>query len=445
MELTSDQAAALEKIKDFIATPTPGQLRAGQRFFLLTGKPGTGKTTLMSLVSESLSSSMQKMTRWTAPTNKAAKVLSSKVGEARTIYSLLGLKLDKKGEIKVIKEGRQVDLSEVKLIIVDEASMINSNLLKVISTTSLKFDIKILFIGDDAQLPPVGEEVSPVWKLDIPEIYKSNLDEVVRHKGKILSINLQVREEVFKFLPQMRFTCDPYGEEASIEALTMDSEEVLKVKDKEFYTLIYNAAEQGLFLKERAEESAKIITWTNAAVAKYNGYVRTFLFGDMAKENRFIIGDKLILTSPVIINNETIFSTDTEVILHSYTVIPHPKYNNILVYELTVSEISGDEEEEPVSLLVLHQDSEEIYNQKVKALAESAKINHKLWETYWNFQEDFHNVQHAYAITSHRSQGSTYKVVFADSGNILMNRNRKEAFQCLFVALSRPTTKLYIL
>jgi hypothetical protein len=49
-----------------------------------------------------------------------------------------------------------------------------------------------------------------------------------------------------------------------------------------------------------------------------------------------------------------------------------------------------------------------------------------------------------YGATVHRAQGSTYETVWVDYQDILKNRNRREAFQCLYVACSRPTTKLLL-
>jgi len=53
-------------------------------------------------------------------------------------------------------------------------------------------------------------------------------------------------------------------------------------------------------------------------------------------------------------------------------------------------------------------------------------------------------VKYAYAITAHRAQGSTYDTVYVDYQDILMNRERYEAFQCLYVASSRPRKTLYL-
>ena len=97
-----------------------------------------------------------------------------------------------------------------------------------------------------------------------------------------------------------------------------------------------------------------------------------------------------------------------------------------------------------VRLLVLHPDSQKTFDEACQDLAHKAKANPRLWKNFWELKELFHDVKYAYAITAHRAQGSTYHTVFVDYVDILYNRNRKEAFQCLYVACSRPTTRLYL-
>jgi len=63
-------------------------------------------------------------------------------------------------------------------------------------------------------------------------------------------------------------------------------------------------------------------------------------------------------------------------------------------------------------------------------------------EAFLGHQDLFHPVKYAYALTAHRSQGSTYENVWVDTSDILYNRERREAFQCLYTACSRPTKRL---
>ena len=66
------------------------------------------------------------------------------------------------------------------------------------------------------------------------------------------------------------------------------------------------------------------------------------------------------------------------------------------------------------------------------------------WKDFWLFKEAFHSVRHAYAITAHRSQGSTYTTVLGDYKDVLVNRTRHEALRCFYVMCTRPTTSLVL-
>jgi exodeoxyribonuclease-5 len=114
-----------------------------------------------------------------------------------------------------------------------------------------------------------------------------------------------------------------------------------------------------------------------------------------------------------------------------------PKYHGI---ELKVRR----EDNVLVRLLVLHPASAQQFNNDAEGIAHLARANPKLWKNYWEHRDLFHDIRYAYAITAHRSQGSTYHTAFVDFQDVLYNRNRKEAFQCLYVACTRPTTRLYL-
>jgi ATP-dependent exoDNAse (exonuclease V) alpha subunit len=95
-------------------------------------------------------------------------------------------------------------------------------------------------------------------------------------------------------------------------------------------------------------------------------------------------------------------------------------------------------------LLVLHPASKQQFENDSQMLAHEAQGNSKLWRRFWEHKDMFHDIRFAYALTAHRSQGSTYTNCFVDYQDVLYNRNRREAFQCLYVAASRARKKLYL-
>ena len=76
-------------------------------------------------------------------------------------------------------------------------------------------------------------------------------------------------------------------------------------------------------------------------------------------------------------------------------------------------------------------------------VAKRAKINRN-WTEYWYLRESVHQVKHCYAITVHRSQGSTFTNVFLDVIDIQKNQRVHEQLKLLYVGASRPTTNLFL-
>lgn len=167
MEYNPQQIQALECINNFL------EPRNTDKLFILKGSAGTGKTTILNMIAGELSENFEHI-MITAPTHRAAKVLSAKTGKpAKTLHSLLydaeplesgyGVRLKRKATFS----------KEPTLYIVDEASMVGD---KVISSrefsceTPLLTDLlqyvnegntdnKILFVGDPFQLPPIGYDL----------------------------------------------------------------------------------------------------------------------------------------------------------------------------------------------------------------------------------------------------------------------------------------------
>lgn len=93
---------------------------------------------------------------------------------------------------------------------------------------------------------------------------------------------------------------------------------------------------------------------------------------------------------------------------------------------------------------VLHPEFEGPYKRRCEQYAEAAKLDKRKWRFFWDFKESFHSLRHAYAITAHRAQGSTYDTALVDMRDILLNQTRREAFQCLYVACTRPKKRLFV-
>ncbi len=178
--LTNEQLNALEKLNAF--------LESDERVFILQGYAGSGKTTLLKGFVEYIQS-IEKKYQLMAPTGRAAKVINQKTGFESTtihkgIYSFEELQEIKQGEdendVSFLYQFKIRNNPEVhdSILLVDEASMVSDILSQGeffrFGSGRLLFDLitysriqdynttsKIIFIGDPAQLPPIGMNYSP--------------------------------------------------------------------------------------------------------------------------------------------------------------------------------------------------------------------------------------------------------------------------------------------
>lgn len=412
-----DQQNAIQLLLDYVSDADPVT-----KYFVLSGYAGTGKTFIMREVVARCAKSFVKFA-FTAPTNKAAKELRKVTGDAGTIFALLGLRIDKSGEVKTLIAGKAPnDLSDIDVIVLDEGGMANSHLVAVLEAQCAKYNVKLIIMADEAQLPPVGEAASPIWAWPI----NVSLTKVMRHDNEILALVTEIRKVVHSPAPSI-----------TIRSNHSNGQGVWKQSKMEFKQSIYQAAANGDFADGN---KSKVISWRNAKVEEYNSIIRAAIFGAEAQPGFYLLGDHIVAAAPCLRGDATLMTTDEEAIVEGVVNCPHPLEPKYAAIELKCR----TELNKIVRLLVIHPSAKQQYENDSQNLAHAAKQNPKMWKAFWQHKELFHDVKYAYALTTHRSQGSTYENVWVDYQDILLNRNRKEAFQCLYVACSRPTTCLYL-
>lgn len=154
-ELTADQLEAEKLIEDWF-------LHSTKQIFVLAGYAGTGKTTILKhVVCEKLNLTPDDSAAFVTPTGKAATVLIRSGIPAATLHKLIyqsiteEKKIELNGKIITVeklsfKRRDSIDKS-IKLIVLDEASMVSDEVLYDLT----EFGVKLLLCGDNAQLPPV--------------------------------------------------------------------------------------------------------------------------------------------------------------------------------------------------------------------------------------------------------------------------------------------------
>jgi glutaredoxin-related protein len=428
MQLSNDQQVALAAILKFLESKT-------ERVFLLQGKPGTGKTFVLKQV---LNQYKQK-TVCTAPTNKATKVLKEVLTspdykpECCTIYSLLGLTMDSSGEVKeVVSRTNDFDINTYGLVIIDEAFMINSNLKSYIQRALKESPrVKILFLGDSYQLPPVKEVKSPIVSF-FHDNNQVTLHQVMRHEGDILDCVSQVRLAIdtpFNF--KLPFLKNYRGMPQS------SSVEVLGTKEFEARVFAIASTEAESLIKSG---DTKIIAWRNSIVDKYNHVVRSKIFPQTYIMNKFEVGDKIVVTSPCKDIEDRIFATIDEEGIVEKTI---DGFNATLKIKTMHVQCTMDDNTVKI-FSICHPEHEAIFDTLLEEVRQAALTKAGTWFAYHQLYESVHHIRHSYAITAHRAQGSTYKRVLVHAKDILSNKNTVESLQCLNVAMSRAKNKLII-
>ena len=349
-----------------------------------------------------------------APTNKAVAVLSSSVEipslTFKTIYSLLGLRMMANGEVKELTDSGKDSIGNYDLVIMDEGSMVSTVLIDYIFKKTHLADTKIVIIGDKEQLPPVNEESSPVWR-EFKIGYE--LTEVMRHQNSILTFVQSIRAN-----PRPEFVSP--GKPVFIDK-----------NEDTFISKIQHLAERGDFHLGKA----KAVAWRNVTVNALSQIIRES-YPPTNSPDKFIVGDRVVMKEPIVVADTTVASTDEEGQVISVLVTNHALYPLLKAWKIS---IQLDNNGGTVTAYVIHDDSKSIMD---KMLDDFKQAKH--WNQFWKLKEAFHDVAYAYALTAHRSQGSTFEHVFVDAGDILLNRKDDERAKCLYVACSRASKSLHV-
>lgn len=441
--LNEDQQSAVNNLRDFILFD-----RVNSEY-ILSGPAGTGKSTIIRMAIKDYKGNVF----LTATTNQAVDVLKtiwetqSKQTSADiyvgTIHKLLGLYLDieyneeTESTVEVLKFNPQHENLLVKdnsLVIIDEASMLSSSMYKILNEAIKSHNIKVIYMGDFQQLPPIKENVSKVF--DIPN--RSVLTKVMRQKegSNLLSFIQSIRNN-----PTIN--------------IDISNTEVIYIKqEKEFIDKIYEHYNSEEFKKDPTY--IKSIAWTNKRIKKYNDIIKQKVRGNLQSKLDFIPGERLICTKQYSKQKTTkgktsraiILNSSQEVTLESISII---KKCGITAYEMNVR----DNRNKLIKVFTVKPSNFKTYMNKVnrykREYYSSQNIKDKM--KLVSFMNTFAVLDHAYSITAHRSQGSTYKNVFIDYTDIRSmlnledeNINIGEYFhRCLYTAVSRASEKLYIL
>ena len=433
MELTNQQKIVFEKIKDFKDSDAS--------IFILRGYAGTGKTTMIKVISDYLS--MNRNVMLMAPTGRAARVLTDKTGyEATTIHKAIydkafinikNVKDIAESEFKYVFPIHQDDHEGGIVAIVDESSMVCSRKIEhelyVFGTDNLMEDLltyvrpsfggKVIFVGDPAQLPPVGEHASNALRAEYFEahnlkVMEAELTEVLRQKDN--SIILKNAMMIRDLLQKEKRNCLVFEEK---------KDDVETIASCNFLNKYLE------YQKQSHEHDSVVICYSNRAASRYNRDIRTALFGS---DVPLRVNDILLITQ----NNYRLGRMNGEFVpvleigarikqSASITAQVGSERKRIIVTINFVQVVLPDGDGNPMPCMLIEDfltsDKASLSIDEIRALYVNFRMrNPRLVPGTESFadalmSDSFYNAiraKYGYAVTGHKCQGGEWSKVFVD-------------------------------
>lgn len=464
--LNEDQKSAFNSLVDFIKDLNDDSI------YVLKGWAGTGKTYTISLLVRYVLEVIQPTRLWykvgvTGPTNKSVRVIRKATGisssrvQFQTVHKILGL------SEKITSDGQQIFVNSgdykpqirmLKLLIVDEVSMLNDDLFEEL----LKYrdKTKIIFMGDPAQIPPVGRQDCIPFRDELLAGYRIktlDLKQIMRQKegNPIIESSVKIRKNITSSNSGISTSnkLNQIGE--GIEFVNLNSTE----SRSSFRTILEKYYKTDKFNSD--SEYCKMIGWRNKTVSSMNDLVRKVIYGEEALSSKILIGEKLIANSPIMEKDTILFNTNDEFSVVSFEtdnvdlrfkISDHPDDDpypiTLKYYDTKVSYLDEEDEICHKIIQILHEDSENDFKKLANILrvrAINKKGKDKSWLVYYNFLRRYADVNFAYAISAHKAQGSTYDTVFLLEDDIDMNYNIIERNRIKYTSYTRSSRKLYVI
>ena len=480
---TDDQSKVMYHLSAFILT------QKERPVYLLRGYAGTGKTTLVSTLVKTLPQIGIKY-QLLAPTGRAAKVMSKYTGKtASTLHrKLYRFQAVANGELRMT---RAENKSKNTIFIVDECSMISDQGDVFSWSRSLLDDLieyvfsgsccKLLLIGDSAQLPPVGLDISPAMNFDIlrnsfnltiatfemKEVMRQTFDSGILYNAtkirNLMSTSLQVNESTSLYQSQYNLPILDINNFSDIE----------KIDPMSFEELLWQN-----FGDKRSNNDAVVVCRSNKRANMFNQAIRSRV---LQEEGELSAGEKLMIVK----NNYYWSQQDNKTTrqqeaqqsnAHSSQLIAQGQItflaNGDMIEIMRINKIEEmygfhfadvdiqmlDYEDMPVLsvkiiLETLHSDSPALTSEESKKLYQAVEEDYmdiprasdrrKLMKEnpYFNALQ----VKYGYALTCHKTQGGQWKNVFVEAP-YLAEENTLEIgdIRWLYTALTRASEKAYL-
>jgi hypothetical protein len=475
MSLNASQTTAFDLLHSFLAS--------NDSTFALQGGAGTGKTYLVSEFVKSLIGSRRVVVA--APTHKACRVLRSKLALAGipfafkpkqdnlpgldvvitdTTAALLGVRpviSDDQTEEEIAFAASQGGgslpgyLSDGGVLLIDEVSMVGRDDALLLKLQSAQRNCKVIFVGDEGQLPPVKKQAIDFSK-DFDQSY--TLREVVRQAAgsKIITLAWAIRngEEDFEqiegeglvrsenvaasFLAQVEQPVDDEGERSVFVAYRNAT-----------VNAVQEAACQKLYgHSARSFKAGELVLATRAGYAETYGYYTDKRTGQRrlsrfprleqvvanADQLRVVDFDSAhvdpIYGTPVTLDRVDLPAGDPARIFEAFYLSAEQIADPAHPYNVRKQELS-------TAAKTLQQQTRDEKAAGKKEWIDTDSKRKDAWKRFFEHEQKIISFSHCFAQTSHKSQGSTYRTVFVATAELL-RYNKKS----LYVAVTRPRLTL---
>lgn len=418
--LTPDQEQAVDKFAQFLLSDA--------KEFYLFGPAGSGKSFLIGYLGEYVYSwKFQNVLKllaipyrpyhviYTATTNKAASVLSEFLGlNVDTIFKRFNIKVTENfllGTTEVVQKNRPDTTNGVFFI--DECSMLSQDALKLIRATCAENNAKLIFIGDNNQLAPVGEK--PYWN-NTPKDFTATLTTVVRNKNhkSLMDLCEQLKQTVltgeFKDIQTVKGVIDYVEDEDQLELLKgfRANEDIILS-----------------FTNERVDKCMQALKKANPNLCKERHLINA---------NHYVVGYKPGMPEQC---GDSFYPEEKVTVMnkmdhHNFFRLVTPKGEVIYADRYRIrSQCIGEQ-----TCYVLPGDD---YQRYLKEFAQAKK-----WTEYFRVKNGAMVLRLPHACTIHKSQGSTFERVFIDLDSFQKCKDKEMLARLLYVAVSRAKDHVYL-
>lgn len=464
--LTKSQEQAYDEIAAWYANPS-------QPVHVLSGYAGSGKTFLINRLAKHLFS---KNICVTAPTHRALRVVESSTGlKGKTIHALNGLRpntnLDdfRIDNIKFDPMGEQ-QMRKYKVLVADESSMINDHLDMLMSTNAKNFGVKLLYVGDDCQLPPIKQKESTIFK----KYPMSKLTDIVRqtNDNPIKDLLNILRDDIANgssnFLTYLK----------SVKTLTNDKNEGFVTLNAEDFTAKTLELFNNVGFTSNTD-FCRYLAFTNDSIGVWNDYIRksTVTTDKIVHRDDLFTAYKTIVdshNSTVLVNSEDYIIVDLVERLTDY---------KFKVFQTTLMQVSTGFKVK--TNIVDHTDDtfvrfvEHLTRLLNNTLGVYGSARGRAFRDYFSFKDEnltlvdfqitneegaisnvYKELDYGYGITVHKAQGSTIKNPLINLINMCYYNNdistpiRNTSFnpnaidfrnRLVYTAMSRVSQTAYVL